>query len=90
MTDFSLTEINDRISKASIFIDDLKKGMNSSILGQEELINKILIAMLSNGHILLEGVPGLAKTLMVKTLSNLIKTEFQRIQFTPICCQQIY
>ena len=83
MTDFSLTEINDRISKASIFIDDLKKGMNSSILGQEELINKILIAMLSNGHILLEGVPGLAKTLMVKTLSNLIKTEFQRIQFTP-------
>ena len=83
MSDFSLTEINDRISKASIFIDDLKKGMNSSILGQEELINKILIAMLSNGHILLEGVPGLAKTLMVKTLSNLIKTEFQRIQFTP-------
>ena len=83
MSDFSLTEINDRISKASIFIDDLKKGMNSSILGQEKLINKILIAMLSNGHILLEGVPGLAKTLMVKTLSNLIKTEFQRIQFTP-------
>ena len=83
MSDFSLTEINDRISKASIFIDDLKKGMNSSILGQEELINKILIAILSNGHILLEGVPGLAKTLMVKTLSSLIKTEFQRIQFTP-------
>ena len=83
MSDFSLTEINDRISKASTFIDDLKKGMNSSILGQEELINKILIAILSNGHILLEGVPGLAKTLMVKTLSSLIKTEFQRIQFTP-------
>ena len=83
MSDFSLTEINDRISRASTFIDDLKKGMNSSILGQEELIDKILIAILSNGHILLEGVPGLAKTLMVKTLSSLIKTEFQRIQFTP-------
>ena len=83
MSDFSLTEINDRISKAAIFIDHLKKGMNSSILGQQKQINKILIAMLSNGHILLEGVPGLAKTLMVKTLSNLIKTEFQRIQFTP-------
>ena len=83
MTDFSLTDTNDRIAKASTFIDDLKKGMNSAILGQEELINKILIAMLSNGHILLEGVPGLAKTLMVKTLSSLIKTEFQRIQFTP-------
>ena len=83
MNDFSLTEINDRISKASTFIDDLRKGMNSSVLGQKELIDKILIAMLSNGHILLEGVPGLAKTLMVKTLSSLIKTKFQRIQFTP-------
>jgi len=57
--------------------------MNNFILGQEELVNKILISMLSNGHILLEGVPGLAKTLMVKTLSKLIKTNFQRIQFTP-------
>ena len=51
MTDFSLTDTNDRIAKASTFIDDLKKGMNSAILGQEELINKILIAMLSNGQI---------------------------------------
>ena len=71
MSDFSLTEINERISKSSSFVDDLKKGMNNFILGQEELINKILISMLSNGHILLEGVPGLAKTLMVKTLSGL-------------------
>ena len=53
------------------------------ILGQEELVNKILISMLANGHILLEGVPGLAKTLMVKTLAKLIETNFQRIQFTP-------
>ena len=83
MNDFRLTEINARISKSSSFVDDLKKGMNGFILGQDDLINKILISMLSNGHILLEGVPGLAKTLMVKTLSRLIKTDFQRIQFTP-------
>jgi len=83
MNDFSLTEINERISKSSSFVDNLKKGMSDVIIGQDELINKILISMLSNGHILLEGVPGLAKTLMVKTLSKLIKTDFQRIQFTP-------
>ena len=83
MNDFSLKDINDKISKSSNFVDKLKKEMNNFILGQEELVNKILISMLSNGHILLEGVPGLAKTLMVKTLSKLIKTNFQRIQFTP-------
>ena len=83
MNDFSLKEINEKISKSSNFVDKLKKEMNNFILGQEELVNKILISMLSNGHILLEGVPGLAKTLMVKTLSKLIKTNFQRIQFTP-------
>ncbi|MFL2983381.1 MAG: AAA family ATPase [Candidatus Neomarinimicrobiota bacterium] len=83
MNDFSLTEINEKISKSSNFVDNLKKGMNNFILGQDELVNKVLISMLANGHILLEGVPGLAKTLMVKTLSKLIKTDFQRIQFTP-------
>ena len=83
MSDFSLSEINERISKSSTFIDNLKQGMSQVILGQEELINKILISMLANGHILLEGVPGLAKTLMVKTLAKLIETNFQRIQFTP-------
>ena len=83
MRDFSLSEINERISKSSTFIDNLKQGMSQVILGQEELVNKILISMLANGHILLEGVPGLAKTLMVKTLAKLIETNFQRIQFTP-------
>ena len=83
MTELSLTDTNDRIAKASTFIDDLKKGMNSAILGQEELINKILIAMLSNGHILLEGVPGLAKTLLIKCLANGLDLKFNRIQFTP-------
>ena len=83
MSDFSLTEINEKISKTSVFIDELKKSMTQVIVGQDVLINKILIAMLANGHILLEGVPGLAKTLIVNTLAKLISTKFQRIQFTP-------
>ena len=83
MNDFSLTELNEKISDRSKFVADLKNGMSDVIAGQDELINKLIIAMLADGHILLEGVPGLAKTLMVKTLSKLIKTDFQRIQFTP-------
>jgi len=83
MSDFSLTEINERISRESTFIDDLKKALREVIVGQDELVNRILIGMLANGHILLEGVPGLAKTLVVKSLAQLIDTKFQRIQFTP-------
>ena len=83
MSGFSLTEINERISRESTFIDDLKKALREVIVGQDELVNRILIGMLANGHILLEGVPGLAKTLVVKSLSQLIHTKFQRIQFTP-------
>jgi MoxR-like ATPase len=83
MSEFSLSEINEKISKSSQFVDELKKGLTQVILGQDELLDKILISLLSNGHILLEGVPGLAKTLTVKTLSSLIDTQFQRIQFTP-------
>jgi MoxR-like ATPase len=83
MSDFSLSQINKKISESSKFIDPLVSSMNDVIIGQEELINKIIISMLANGHVLLEGVPGLAKTMMVKELSSLIKTDFQRIQFTP-------
>ena len=83
MNKFSLTEINELILKSSSFVDDFKKQMNNTIIGQEDLVNKIFISMLANGHLLLEGVPGLAKTLMVKTLAQLINTNFQRIQFTP-------
>ena len=83
MSDFSLTEINERISRESTFVDDVKKALKEVIVGQEELVNRILIGMLANGHILLEGVPGLAKTLIVKSLAQLIDTKFQRIQFTP-------
>ncbi len=83
MNEFSLTEINEKISKSSLFVDELKNSLNKIIVGQHELIDKILISILANGHILLEGVPGLAKTFTVNTLSKLINTEFQRIQFTP-------
>ena len=83
MTEFSLSKINDRIAKDSKFVPSLKKAIGEVIVGQNELIDKILIGMLANGHILLEGVPGLAKTLTVNTLAKSINTSFQRIQFTP-------
>ena len=83
MSEFSLSDINNRILENSDFVHDLKKTLNKIIIGQEDLINKIIIGMLSDGHILLEGVPGLAKTLTVKTFSKLINVNFQRIQFTP-------
>ena len=83
MSDFSLTATNDRISKASTFVQPLRDNLNRVIVGQERLIDKIIICMLADGHMLLEGVPGLAKTLAVKTLSQSIDTNFQRIQFTP-------
>ena len=83
MSEFSLSKINDRISKESEFIEPLRKSIDEVIVGQDELINKILIGLLANGHLLLEGVPGLAKTLTVNTLSQAIDTGFQRVQFTP-------
>lgn len=81
--EFSLSEINERIARESAFVDDLKRALRQVIVGQSELIDKIIISLLANGHILLEGVPGLAKTLTVKTLAQAINTHFQRIQFTP-------
>jgi len=83
MSEFSLSEINDRIAKESAFIDPLRQSVGDVIVGQEELITKILIGLLANGHLLLEGVPGLAKTLTVNTMAQAIATGFQRIQFTP-------
>jgi MoxR-like ATPase len=83
MNDFSLSAINDRIAEASGFVQPLCENLNKVIIGQEKLINKIIICMLADGHMLLEGVPGLAKTLTVKTLASSIDTNFQRIQFTP-------
>ena len=83
MTNFNLTEINDKISIESAFINDLRKSLSQKIVGQEEIVNKIFIGLLANGHVLLEGVPGLAKTLMANTISQLINVKFQRVQFTP-------
>ena len=79
----SLDLLNKKIEKQSKFVLDLKKGIGKVIVGQDELINKILVSIISNGHILLEGVPGLAKTLTINTIANLINADFQRIQFTP-------
>ena len=83
MTNFNLAEINDKILKESAFIDDLRKALAQKIVGQEEVVNKIFIGLLANGHVLLEGVPGLAKTLIANTISQLINVNFQRVQFTP-------
>ena len=83
MTNFSLSKINEKVVKDSKFVPKLKESISQIIVGQNELIDKILIGMLANGHILLEGVPGLAKTLTVNTLAKSINTSFQRIQFTP-------
>ncbi|MEG1729448.1 MAG: AAA family ATPase [Bacteroidaceae bacterium] len=78
-----IRELNERIESQSGFITDLVTGMNQTIIGQKHLIDSLLIGLLSDGHILLEGVPGLAKTLAIKTLSSLIEAKFSRVQFTP-------
>ena len=78
-----IKELNERIQKESAFIDLLMLEMNKVIIGQKDLTERLLIGLLSNGHILLEGVPGLAKTLAINTLANTIAAEFSRIQFTP-------
>ena len=78
-----IRELNERIEKQSSFVDSLVMGMDKVIIGQKHLVESLLIGLLSDGHILLEGVPGLAKTLAIKTLSDLIRCDFSRIQFTP-------
>ena len=83
MEDFNLAKINEQVIKRSHFIDDLRKDIRKIIVGQDKLIDKIVIAIIADGHLLLEGVPGLAKTLVVNTISKLISAKFQRIQFTP-------
>ncbi|PIE33009.1 ATPase [candidate division KSB3 bacterium] len=75
--------INEMVQAESSFVENLKAEIAKVIVGQEYMVDRLLIGLLSNGHILLEGVPGLAKTLTVKTLSDCIQTKFQRIQFTP-------
>lgn len=78
-----IRELNEKIEAQTGFITDLVTGMNQTIVGQKHLVDSLLIGLLSGGHILLEGVPGLAKTLAIKTLSKLVDADFSRIQFTP-------
>jgi len=78
-----ITAINEKIQKESVFIEDLLFEIRKVIVGQEYLIERLLVGLLANGHILIEGVPGLAKTLSVRVLAAAIDTGFQRLQFTP-------
>lgn len=78
-----IKELNEKIVKESAFIDLLKMEMSKVIIGQEKLSERLLIALLADGHILLEGVPGLAKTLAINTLAKCVAVDFSRVQFTP-------
>lgn len=78
-----IKELNERIQQESIFVNRLTKEMQKVIVGQKDMVDRLLIGLLANGHILLEGVPGLAKTLAIKSLAQSIKARFSRIQFTP-------
>ena len=83
MESVNIKELNDRIQRESSFVDILTMEMNKVIVGQKHLMENLLIGLLANGHILLEGVPGLAKTLAINTLASVVDAKFSRIQFTP-------
>lgn len=78
-----IRELNERIERQSSFVTNLTTGMDQVIVGQKHLVESLLIGLLSDGHVLLEGVPGLAKTLAIKTLASLIDVKYSRVQFTP-------
>ena len=79
----SIRDLNMQVKQDSIFLQDLLSEINKVMVGQEMLVERVLIALLADGHVLLEGVPGLAKTLLIKTVSQAIQADFSRIQFTP-------
>ncbi|MEE0975111.1 MAG: MoxR family ATPase [Muribaculaceae bacterium] len=79
----NIRELNELVASKSEFVNLVTKGMDQTIVGQKHLIDSLLIALLSNGHVLLEGVPGLAKTLAIKTLSQIVDAKYSRVQFTP-------
>ncbi len=81
--DTGITAINEKVKQESVFVENLITEIKKVIIGQDYLIERFLVGLLANGHILVEGVPGLAKTLFIKTLAQAINTKFQRIQFTP-------
>jgi MoxR-like ATPase len=78
-----IIELNEKIARESVFVDRIREEMGKVIVGQKYLLDRLLIALLADGHILLEGVPGLAKTLSIQTLANTVDVRFSRIQFTP-------
>ena len=82
-TTIDIRELNEKIERQSAFVTNLTTGMDQVIVGQKHLVESLLIGLLSDGHVLLEGVPGLAKTLAIKTLASLIDAKYSRIQFTP-------
>jgi len=81
--DKSIEALNKKIQAESVFVEKLRAEIGKVIVGQKYMVDRLLIGLLSNGHVLIEGVPGLAKTMTVRTLSSAIQTKFQRIQFTP-------
>ncbi|MEZ4806490.1 MAG: MoxR family ATPase [Flavobacteriales bacterium] len=83
VTSESIRILNDRIQQASAFVDLIDREMEKVIVGQKDMVQKLLVALLADGHILLEGVPGLAKTMAIKALARTVKVGFSRIQFTP-------
>ncbi len=82
-TTVDIASLNERINRESAFVDVLNLELGKAIIGQKYMVERLMLALLSNGHILLEGVPGLAKTLAIKSLSSAINAKFSRIQFTP-------
>jgi MoxR-like ATPase len=83
MSDTGITAINEKVKEESVFVAALRGELEKVIIGQRYLLDRLIIGLLANGHLLLEGVPGLAKTLAVKTLADALNTSFSRIQFTP-------
>ena len=83
MESVNIKELNERIQRESAFVDIITMEMNKVIVGQKHLVENLLIGLLADGHILLEGMPGLAKTLAINTLANIVDAKFSRIQFTP-------
>ena len=83
MNSFDIRALNEEIERQSAFVTNLQTGMSQVIVGQKHLVESLLIGLLSDGHVLLEGVPGLAKTQAIKTLASLVNAQFSRIQFTP-------
>ena len=90
MSDFSITKINEKIEKQSKFVEIIKNSIGDVIVGQNELIDKILIGVLSKGHLLLEGVPGLVETLTVNVLQEQLNQIFNEFNLLQTCYQQIY